>query len=132
MHYVAHIKRFLGYAASGSLTTLAELVFLNALLSATHLPYYFAVPIAFATFTTIHYLVCRYVIFGPSPRPVVVEYAYFVTILFSGMLLTTTIVTLFVEFVYPNPLIGRVLAGVFVVFWDYNMNVRFNFRLKRR
>lgn len=122
-----HLVPFTKYAFAGGITTVGELLLLAGLLSLS-LPYLVAVPVAFATLTLADYALCRRFVFVRSKRGVTLGFAYFLIILLSGMLLTTALVAGFVELVYPNPVLGRLAAGIFVVLWDYYLNFRYNFR----
>jgi len=119
---------FARYSSCGFLSFCAELTLLYIFYYILLLPYYIAVPAAFLTATTLQYTLCHWWVFKRTKRSVKFEYAYFMLILFSGMLCSLVLVTLFIQVLMVNVLVARIIAGCFTGVWDFYLNARFNFR----
>ncbi len=121
---------FLGYNASSLFTFLLELGVLYLCNTTLYLPYYFAVPIAFISTTLVQYIICHFWVFNKSGRVIALEWAYFMSILTTGLLLTLLQVTLLVQVFGLAVITSRVLAGILTALWDFYLNARFNFRAR--
>ena len=119
----------LRYGMAGVVSFAVEMSLLYALLQVAVMPYYVSVSVAFLVATILQYEACHFWVFGSSNRRVREEYLYFMTILFSGLLLTLGLVSFFVSIAGVGVLVARLISSVFVSMWDFSMNAVFNFRV---
>lgn len=121
---------FVRYDVSGVSAFLAELVLLYVFLNTLGWSLYMAVPVSFAITATIQWSICHLWVFSNSHRPARTEYAYFVSILLSGLVFATVFVALLVHFFAIDPIIARILSGTFTGLWGFYLNAHYNFRSK--
>lgn len=119
---------FIRYSSCGLVSFFVELSLLYTFSYSLLLPYYIAVPAAFFTATTLQYSLCHWWVFKRTKRSVKFEYAYFMIILFSGMMWSLILVTLFINLFAVNVVVARMMAGCFTGVWNFYLNARFNFR----
>ena len=116
------------YSVWGVASFLLELVLLSVFLQAALLPYYLAVPLAFAVATSLFWLFCHVYVFAKSGFKVKVEYEVFFLIQFVGLLIVTGLVVLFVNTLGVPVVVARILSSVFTGLWNFYLHARFNFR----
>lgn len=115
------------YSIAGGISFLLELMLLYILTGAS-VPYYVSIPSAFILSTFVQFLICHAWVFAKSGRTASVEYGYFLSILISGLILTSVIALPLIRFFGINIYIARIGAGIFTWLWDFYLNARFNFR----
>jgi putative flippase GtrA len=126
MHRFPRLRLLYRYSVGGVLAFTFELFLLYLLLPL--LPYYFAVPMAFAGATLAQYAVCHWWVFGGSGRAIPLEYTYFILILGSGLMLATLLTAALVEFAGLNVFAARIAAAAVTGLFDFYLNAKFNFR----
>jgi len=128
MTLIKQLKFFYRYSVSGIASFALELGVLYVCIQGFALSFYIAVPLAFVLTTTAQWIICHWWVFKRSGRKADVEYVYFFTILFSGLILTTLLVALFVQTFGLDVYIARIIASPLTGLWDFYLNARFNFR----
>lgn len=116
------------YSVSGLTSFVCELVLLYGFIRIFALPYYYAVPLAFLIATLGQFIICHAWVFLRSKRSVRSEFFYFMSILTTGLLLNSAIVSSLVSLLGMNVYVARIISGMFVALWDFYLNARFNFR----
>lgn len=115
------------YSTAGIIFFIIELGLLQLFLSSTALPYYVSVGLAFVISITGQYAICHWWVFQRSKRRMEVEYAYFVFILITGLLIAVGVVSLLVQTFAISVMLARTISGIFSGLWDFYINARFNF-----
>ncbi len=121
-------ERFLRYSASGAFTFIIDFIGLWFLIQYLNIHYVPALSISFLISAYIHYNIVRHWAFKGTKREIFSGYLIFSTISITGLLLTTGIMIIFVEYSNLGVYISRIITAFFIGVWNYNLNLFFNFK----
>ncbi len=123
------LQRFFKYTSVGVSTFLLDLALLFVLTDACNINYVLSAGISFLLAVSINYFLSRRFVFQGSVRDVQSGYFFFIGIALVGLLFVTVGMYLLVSVVGMYYLLARVLVAVFTGFWNYLMNLFFNFKV---
>lgn len=122
-------RRFGKYTIVGVGTFIFDLTLLAILSNTTEIYYPILVAVSFEIAVSINFAISYTWVFKGTKRRPLSGYVYFITIALVGIILTTGLVTLLVEFLALQLLVARVLVAGLVGIFNFFINSIFNFKM---
>ncbi len=122
------LRRLLRYAFSGGTSTLVDFALLWFFIDIIGLYYLIAGAFSFIISVSVNYQINHFWGFKETRREFARGYSFFFTFGIIGLILTTLLFALFVEYFNFHYLIARALTAIFVGLWNYVMNIKYTFR----
>jgi len=123
------VSRFLKYASIGFSTFVFDLFLLYFCTDVLLINYLVSTGLAFIIAVSINYYLSRKYVFSKTTRGVHEGYYIFLGIAGFGLLLVIVLMAIFVEKMYLNYMLARIIVAGIVGMYNYLVNLFLNFKV---
>jgi putative flippase GtrA len=123
-----HITKFIKFAITSGIATLADIFVLWFLTSIIGVFYLISATIAFILGSSLNYSINYIWTFKGTKTNKIKGLISFILIGAGGLVLTILLMAFFVEILNIHYLIARILSAFFVLIWNYTLNSIITFR----
>lgn len=124
--------RLTRYVGVGISTFLLDLSLLYMFVEVVNLNYIFSTIVAFVFAVSVNYSISRTYVFAQTERSLLFGYMNFMSIMCTGLILTTSFMYVAVDVFMVHYLVARITIAGFVGFSAYLVNLHYNFMVAGR
>jgi putative flippase GtrA len=122
-------RLFLGYFIIGGVATIIDMGLLFIFVEYFKIWYIYSSIMSFMIAAIFNFSMNKYFNFRNKSNKIFVQFVMFALVALVGVILNTILLYILVEFVKLWYMIAKIITAAIVLFWNYNINKRFTFKI---